>query len=386
MFNKKIVIFHQSLKEKDKGGAEVLMLSVRDRLKADFWAGGYSKKAWDKVFHPDQEIVQSLWNSDYNFQFLHQEKGNFVWRYIKQQLFFAFSPKVKELEKYDLILYSYGVINFIPSRLKNVKQVAYVHTPPRKLTDQFETFLTKIPKLLRPLVKILRKIFLKIYTKNLNKMDFIICNSQNIKNRLKKFTGIVADEVIFPPVNTEKFKFIGQGDYYLTYSRLDELKRVEMIVEAFGKMPDKKLIVAGDGPLRKRIEDKISNYPNVNYVGRVSDVDLIKYVGSCIAGVYIPVDEDAGITQLEIMSAGKPVIGVKDGGLIETVIDGKTGVLLPKNITIEDLVQGVEKITPSKALEMRDDCQKQAKNFSQEIFFQKLEENLKVVFDKNSKK
>ncbi|MEW6701838.1 MAG: glycosyltransferase, partial [Bacteroidota bacterium] len=106
----------------------------------------------------------------------------------------------------------------------------------------------------------------------------------------------------------------------------------------------------------------------------------------CLAGIYIPINEDFGITQLEIMSAGKPVIGVKEGGLLETIIDGETGVMIKSNPTVEDLIDAVKGLTPEKALEMKENCIEHAKKFSSKIFFDKIECELNELLAPGEKK
>jgi glycosyltransferase involved in cell wall biosynthesis len=141
-------------------------------------------------------------------------------------------------------------------------------------------------------------------------------------------------------------------------------------------MPEKKLIIASGGPLKGWLQQKLAEeeIENIVYEGMVSQDRLEWLVGNCIAGVYIPVDEDAGMTPVEFMSAGKPVIGVADGGLKETIVERKTGVLLNKEVDLEELQRGVREMTPQKAAEMREACEQRAEKFSSQAFFEQLDE------------
>ena len=147
-------------------------------------------------------------------------------------------------------------------------------------------------------------------------------------------------------------------------------------------MPDKKLIIASGGPMAGWVKEQIKtrNLTNITYEGIVSDERLGELVGNCIAGIMIPVNEDAGITQCEIMAAGKPVIGVNEGGLKETVIDGKTGVLIKENPELDDVIKAVQNMTPELALSMKEASIAQAKKFDSSVFFHKMDEELKKLY------
>lgn len=389
MFNnilegKKVAVFHHFFKADCKGGGESLMLKLREELGADLIVGGVDFSAWSKDIKDD--FTNKVWDDRFGFTWLHEESRIPVWRLIKRQLFFRFSPKIKEIaNQYDLIIYSYGNFAFVPERVKkynpNIKQMVYMHTPVRIFADQYEKFLASKPKFFHPLIKLLKKYIEKRYHKDLDSCDYVITNSENIKNRLQKHFNYTADEAIFPAVDINRFKFLGQQDYYFSYGRLEPLKRIDLIIQAFAQMPDKKLIICAGGPMKEWVENETKKYPNMEYKGLVGGDVLKELVGNCIAGVYIPIDEDAGMTQLELMSAGKPVIGVRDGGLIETIIDGKTGLLLPCEVTVEDIIKGVETIDAQKALLMQKDCENQAQNYSYEVFYNKIYSAIEKVLN-----
>jgi len=159
------------------------------------------------------------------------------------------------------------------------------------------------------------------------------------------------------------------------------------VVRAFQKMPDKKLIIASAGDDFENVKKLATGYNNIKVIGWVDDKQLAELVGHCIASIYVPINEDAGMTPLESMSAGKPCIGVFDGGLKETIIDEKTGKFisasqvlpLPREGAggvneqfIEDIIKAVEWLTPETALKMRAGCEAQAKKFSEERFIDSI--------------
>jgi glycosyltransferase involved in cell wall biosynthesis len=377
----KIAIVHAFLKSDCKGGGERLVFDIRNHYEADLYIGGIGLDTWGSQNADKDSFVKEIWKPGVNLFYLHEDSNLPVWRKIKRQLYFLFSPIIKKLNDYDVVIFS-GNIAFVVDRITNpkVKKVMYCHTPPRPFTDQLENRLAASHPVFRPFMKWFASWVVSQYFKDCQKMDLVITNSQNTKNRLLKHVG-VDSKVIFPAVNTNKFKYIAQGDYYLSYTRLEPLKRTELIFEAFAKMPDKNLIIASGGPLAGWIKQQIKDreLKNITYVGMVTDERLAELVGNCIAGIMIPVNEDAGITQCEIMAAGKPVIGVNEGGLKETVVDGVTGVLIPENPSLEDFKEAVMQMTPEVALKMKEGCITQAMKFDSEVFFGKMNKELEAL-------
>ena len=106
-------------------------------------------------------------------------------------------------------------------------------------------------------------------------------------------------------------------------------------------------------------------------MGWVSESQLEHLIGTCIATIYIPVDEDFGMSPVESMAAGKPCIGVREGGLKETIIHGVTGYLC-ENANEEELINAVTYMTPERARQMRESCISQSMNFSEHAFVQNL--------------
>jgi glycosyltransferase involved in cell wall biosynthesis len=366
-----------------KGGGEKLILQIRDHYNADLYTGALDSKIWDKNNINNDSFSKQLFSGPGKFVYLHEDSKIPIWRKIQRQLAFLLNKKINDLKNYDVVIFS-GNIGIVPFRLRNAKTklVVYCHTPPRPFTDQLASNLAKYPFWFRPFANLFAKIVVWQYRQDMLKMDLIISNSENTQKRLKDYVGIDS-KVIFPAVETERFTFLGQQDYYISHSRLEPLKRTELIIEAFAKMPDKKLVVCSTGPLKDWVKNTIKerNLTNITFEGLVTDERLNYLVGNCIAGITIPINEDAGITQCEIMSAGKPVIGVAEGALVDTIIDGKTGVLIPANPTVEDLIKAVKEMTPEKAFKMREASRQQSLQFSSENFFKKMDEMIGELFE-----
>lgn len=378
--NIKIALFHAFFVH--KGGGEKLIFELRNRFNADLYASSVNFEN----YNPEREdsFSKELFDGEYKFSYLHKESKNRYLRHVKRLWHFLFSNKIKELLNYDAVIFS-GNVMFIQRRLKKLiekenkstKLVMYCHTPPRKLTDQFDSFINSKPALIKGIFRAAGKFILAQYVNDVKKMDLVITNSRNTQLRLKNYTGIDS-AIIYPPINTNKFKYITRGDYFLSYARLDSNKRIPLLIDAFAEMPDKKLVICSTGPLHKQVENEIRkrNLNNISFEGLVTDERLYELVGKCLAGIYIPVNEDFGMTQLELMSAGKPVVGVMEGGLLETIIDGETGIMIKENPSKENLINAVNKLTPELADSMKNKAIEQAKKFDTELFLNNIENQL----------
>ena len=190
---------------------------------------------------------------------------------------------------------------------------------------------------------------------------------------------------------------------------MDPLKRIDLIVRAFKEMPDKRLVVVSGGSDMANIKKMTDKVENIDVLGWVDDEKLCDLMGRCIATIYIPRDEDFGISPVESMAAGKPVIGVQEGGLLETVgvlrsgvgshpgeirsarhsrefhgvkrsegvrrnglLITDCGVLVPKEPEVDHVMKAVEWMTPKRALGMRGSCEERAKRFDTDVFLQKM--------------
>lgn len=292
-------------------------------------------------------------------------------RHIKLKLAFLF--KTGFLKDYETVIFSWDCISAVRNCKKNQKKIYYCHTPPRYLYDLHELYLQKVPYLLRWLFKLACFVFRNMYERDVKSMDLVLTNSKNTKSRIKNFLWIDST-VLYPPVDLDKFKFLWQKDYYLSFARLTDAKRVDKIIETFKILKSKKLIVIywENDPQRQKVFSLAYGCDNIEFVTLPWNVWFTDYIGNSIATIYIPIDEDFGMSPIESMAAWKPVIWVNDWGLKESIIDGKTGLLVDKEAKVEDLVKAVELLTPEKCLEMKADCEARSKDFSLDKFSESL--------------
>lgn len=284
---------------------------------------------------------------------------------------YRFYFKARDLRSYETVLYS-GIYAPLAVRHHRLgKNIYYCHTPPRFLYDLREKYEKKLSPLGRSLFGIFCRVFERYYVEAIEEMDLLIANSANVQGRIDRYLGLDA-EIIYPPVNHEGYGWCASEGYYLSTARLEPFKRVDRIIEAFKEMPEKKLVVASGGSDLGRLQDLAAGAANIDFTGWCSRGQLVSLVNSTIATIYIPVDEDFGMSPVESMAAGKPVIGVDEGGVSETVVDGETGILVSGLATKDELIEAVNLLSAERALRMRPACEERAKEFSTEVFLSKI--------------
>jgi glycosyltransferase involved in cell wall biosynthesis len=174
-----------------------------------------------------------------------------------------------------------------------------------------------------------------------DRVDHFIAISQTIRQRIAKIYRREST-IIYPPVDTSRFASaaVRSGDiddYYLIVGRLVPYRRIDILIDAFNKM-DKPLVIAGSGRDRERLQ-KLAG-PTIDFLGFVPDEDLPDLMARCRAFMW-PGEEDFGISPIQAMAAGRPVIAYAAGGALETVIPGRTGMLFYEQTT-EAIIEAVD--------------------------------------------
>ena len=354
------VILHDEFAFKG-GGERLVHLLCRD-LKADLVFGYRNKSAFNL-----DDLPSKLINLD-------SESNLPVWRTIKR--FHTFRNKTKFLKKYKNVIYTGQNSSLAVSNHSKGKNIYYCFTPPRSIYDLKESHLASQTPLGRLRHELYNAFHKPLYENAIRKMDLILADSKNVQNRIQKFLGLEST-VLYPPCDVDKFNWMGQEGYYISTARLTSYKRVDIIIQAFIKLPQKRLIITSTGPDEKKLKQLAEGFANIQFTGDINDNELKNLIGNSIATIYIPKDEDFGISPVESMAAGKPVIGSGEGGLLETVIHGETGWLSSPNISVEELVQMLDAANPKLARSMRFSCEKQATGFRTELFINKIKDSLR---------
>lgn len=270
-----------------------------------------------------------------------------------------------DLSGYDLILSSsHCAAKGVLTSAEQV-HICYCHTPMRYAWDLMHDYL-KNAKLDRGLKGFFAKMmlhYLRLWdVQSAHRVDHFIANSEYVAKRIQKFYSRKST-VIYPPIDLNLFQTEEKKEnYYLTASRLVSYKRVDLIVEAFSKMPDKRLVVIGDGPESEKIKAKAGK--NVEFLGYQEDAVLKMHMRKA-KGFLFAALEDFGIAPVEAMASGTPVIAFGKGGVKETVVDGETGSFYPEQ-SVPSLIAAIQTfetlhLDPKK-------CRARAENFSLEQF------------------
>jgi glycosyltransferase involved in cell wall biosynthesis len=214
-----------------------------------------------------------------------------------------------------------------------------------------------------------------------SRVDFFIANSINVKNRIRNNYNREAT-VIYPPVDVNSFEFTKiKENYYFTVSRLVSYKKTEQIVKAFAKFPHLKLVVAGDGPNRKKLCKIASS--NVQIIGYISTEDLKEKIRKAKAFI-ANANEDFGITVVEAQSCGTPIIVPFLGGYKETVTEN-TGHFF-KEQTVSDIEDAIELFENQNKVYQDDDFKNNVQRFDKSRFKKEftdyIEKTYKDFFNK----
>ena len=249
--------------------------------------------------------------------------------------------------------------------------ISYVHSPIRYAWDLQHQYLREsgLSEGLKGFIAkyLLHKIRIWDY-RTANGVDHFIANSKFISRRIHKVYGRSSD-VIYPPVDVNNFTLNENKDnYYFTASRLVPYKRIDLIVDAFNEMPEKKLVVVGDGSEMDKIKSKAKG--NIEILGYQPNNIMQKHMQNAKAFVFAA-EEDFGITPVEAQACGTPVIAFGKGGVLETIIpegnQNPTGVFFDKQEP-GSIIESVNKFESMQDLFEPTECRRNAEKFSEERF------------------
>ncbi|MBS1985806.1 MAG: glycosyltransferase [Bdellovibrionales bacterium] len=188
--------------------------------------------------------------------------------------------------------------------------------------------------------------------------------------------------VIYPPVDTESFPLLeNKSDFYLVLGRMVPYKKVDLIARAFKRMPNRKLVLAGNGPDYARIADMVKDAPNIVMTGFIPHTQAVDLMQRAKAFVFAA-EEDFGIAPLEASACGTPVIAYRSGGASETIRDialpEPSGLFFDRQ-TEDSLIAAVKKFEIEGHAIKPAYCRKQAMRFSRVVFREKIEEYLEAA-------
>lgn len=277
-----------------------------------------------------------------------------------------------DFDEYDVVVSSasWYITKGILTRPKTL-HVCYCHTPPRYLYGYQTAMNWQKYWLVRQYARVVNKYLRQYDYLAAQRVDKFVTNSENTRKRIEKFYRRES-EVIYPPVSLREVEVlegvVEQEPYYLTGGRLVGAKNFELVIKAVNKLR-LKLKVFGEGTLRERLEEMAGG--TVEFVGRVDEEKLARLYKGAKAFISLAEDEDFGITPVESMMAGTPVIAFKGGGYVESVLQGKTGILIDE-VRVESLVRVLEGFEDKEFEFDKRVIVNHAKKFEKEKFMEKM--------------
>lgn len=228
-----------------------------------------------------------------------------------------------DLSKYDLIVSSEsGPVKGIVKR-PGQRHVCYCHTPMRYVWDMHDEYYAAASFAGRLAMKLWTERLRREDLKSAESVDSFVANSRFVAERIRRIYGREST-VVHPPVDVEFFRGeYEKKDFYLVVGELVTYKRADIALSACLKM-GRKIVVAGDGAMRTKLEREYADNAQVSFLGRIGDTELKALYGSARALIF-PGVEDFGIVPVEAQAAGTPVIAYGVGGAMETVRPGETG-------------------------------------------------------------
>lgn len=357
----KIAIFHNYMD--NIGGAELVTISLAKHLDAEIFTTNIDSKKIEKMGGQGLKIT-SIGTVPVNAPFRQQWT---LWRFRNLNL----------TGKFDAFIIAGDWA--VSAAVNNHPNIWYIHSPIREIWDLYEyTRKNIVAPWKRPAFDIwvhLNRYLTKSYV---DQVDDFFCNSINTHNRVQKFLGRNA-EILPPPTQINDFSFQSFGDYWLSVNRLISHKRIEVQLEAFRHFKDEKLIVVGCYEKSDHFQEYAKRMhsiapPNVRFISWVDRKELVDLYANCKGVISTALDEDFGLTAVEAMASGKPMIAPSEGGYLETIEHLKTGYLI-QEVNAKGLVEAISQVSQNLQ-SFKLPCLERAQKFGIAPFIAKIKEAL----------
>lgn len=372
MSRKKIALVHEYLTR--NGGAERVLGRLKSLFsQTDIFTLLYDPQTMAEKFPPD-----SIYTS-----FLQKLPE---WLKRNPKILGLLAPSAIEsldLSKYELILSSSN--SFAKGIISKPKatHICYCHAPSAFVWDGFYAY--RKSQRGHGLIHVAMT-FLAHYLRQWDKqasdrVDYFIANSLVTQKRIKKFYRRDSI-VVYPPVNVQRFQPTpDHNNSYLIVSQLTPYKNIDLAIEVCNKM-EWPLTIIGEGKDRKRLEALAG--PTITFLGYVSDEEVIEYYQSCKAFLF-PGEDDFGIAPVEAMAAGKPVIALRAGGALETVIEGVTGEFFDAPVP-ELLADAIRRVNEHYDRYNHNYIRKHSEQFSEEVFDKNITSYIQKILGEKRKR
>ena len=285
--------------------------------------------------------------------------------------YYFYSFKNKIYHKNAFISGNYSIF-FDTKNIKN--KIYYCHSLPKIFFD-YKNFY-KYNLIFKIFISLISFIFKPFYFYNLRKFDKIIVNSKYTKNKLSKY-DLNKIKVIYPPIKNFYSNKFSKKKFFLSNARHEIDKNIDKIIIAFNKMPDFELIITSSGSQTNSLKKLVlKNYSKIHFFGNVSENKYKRLLNECVATINLGSNEDFGMSAIEGMSCGKPAFVINQGGYKETCKNNYNCVFINKYKIEEDLIYKIKNTASKDLLNMKKNCIKTSKKFSQQIFNRKINELL----------
>lgn len=355
----KVVLLHDWISA-FRGGERVLEAFCEMFPEAPIYTLFYEKGTTTPTIE-NRKIVASFAN---NSKFIQKHYRKFL------PLFPVFAESIKITEQADLVLSSSHCVIKGVKKPKGSIHISYLHSPMRYLYDQFDSYFGEEAPLYQQIgARVFRSYLTNWDIKSNDNVDHMIANSSFVKSRIEKYYKRNSD-IVFPFVELNDFRDLQKSeqakeDYYIVVSAFAPNKRLDLAIEAVKKL-NKKLVVIGTGQLENELKSLALGYSNIKFLGNVDRKTLIEYLTKAKAMLF-PGVEDFGITPVESLASGTPVIAYKAGGVLETLTE-QTAHFFAERST-DALVMAI--------LEF------EKKQFKKEFLYKRAEDFSKEAFKKN---
>lgn len=359
----KIAIAHEMLVK--LGGAERVLKSLADL---------YPKAPIYTLFHDKKRVDD--WFSDKKIHPSTIQK----WYRLGVRPKFLLTHMTKAVEKFDfrnadVVISSSSAFMHGIKTGPNTKHICYCHSPMRYAWDYVHEYTREYSPFMKFLIAHKLKKIRQWDFMSANRPDVIIANSKHVQKRIQKYWRRDC-EVVYPPVDVKRFTPTAHHeDYFLIISALSSFKRIDLAIRTFNKI-NRKLIIIGEGTQRKYLESIAKS--NIEFLGYKDDHVARDYLENCRAFIF-PGEEDFGITPVEAMAAGKPVLAYGVGGVLETVQPGISGEFFTKP-TPQSLEDGLARLLANENAYDIQKIRSIAERFDKSVFEKKIKELMQKSF------
>ena len=342
----------------DLRGAERVFLALCDLFPdADIFTAVYDEAGTEGRF-ADRRLHTSF------LQKLHPDATSFR----RLLPLYPYAMEALDLSGYDLVLssssaWAHGVL---PS--ENAVHVCYCHNPFRYAWNAREATLCARGPVMRAALGVVLQRWRQWDWIAAQRVDRYIANSETTRRRIARYFTRDA-EVVHPPVEVERFSPGVVGEHYAVLSELMPHKRIELAVRAFNELR-RPLVIIGDGPDARRLRRLAG--PTIRFTGRIADAEVARLLATSRALV-VTATEEFGIAAVEAQAAGRPVVALAEGGVTESVQEGRTGVFY-EQATPEALAATITAFDPLSVDPAA--CVANAQRFGREAFAREIRANV----------